>query len=118
MYFLIITAAYVKNDSGTGIVHQAPAFGEEDYKATTKAGIIIKGGDVPCPVDESGRFTSVVTLFAGQYVKDADKDIIKYLKMPVDYSDQVPLSTPILSAGDLNNHSYKAVPCWLKSRGS
>ena len=112
--FQIITASYVKSDSGTGIVHQAPAFGEEDYKATVKAGIIKKGGDVPCPVDESGRFTSKVTLFAGQYVKDADKEIIKYLKDNgrLFRSGTIVHSYPFCWRSE-QPLIYKAVPCWF-----
>ena len=64
---------YVTTDSGTGIVHQAPAFGEDDYRVVKAAGIEA----FACPVTLNGRFTDEVPDFAGQYVKDADKDIIK-----------------------------------------
>jgi len=43
-------------------------------------GIITKDGELVCPVDECGRFTQPVEDFCGQYVKDADKEIIKMLK--------------------------------------
>ena len=78
--FKVIAADYVTDDSGTGIVHQAPAFGEEDFEATLKAGVFDKDTPPPCPLDDRGCFTSVVRDFEGQYVKDADKEIQKYLK--------------------------------------
>ncbi|MDZ7685134.1 MAG: class I tRNA ligase family protein [Gammaproteobacteria bacterium] len=63
-------------ESGTGIVHQAPAFGEDDFRVLKTAGI----DALVCPVDMNGRFTEEVTDFAGQHVKDADKEIIRKLK--------------------------------------
>ncbi|WFD44811.1 isoleucine--tRNA ligase [Malassezia psittaci] len=78
--FRMITGTYVTADTGTGIVHQAPAFGEEDYQVCVENGIIDKETQPPCPLDESGRFTSVVRDFAGEYVKDADKSVQKNLK--------------------------------------
>ncbi|KAK2078938.1 hypothetical protein QBZ16_002628 [Prototheca wickerhamii] len=78
--FVVTTDAYVTSDSGTGVVHQAPAFGEDDYRVCLAAGVIAKGEGLPCPVDDAGRFTSEVVDFAGQYVKDADRGIIRHLK--------------------------------------
>lgn len=78
--FRVIAADYVTDDSGTGIVHQSPAFGEDDFEATTKAGVISKERPPPCPLDDRGRFTDNITDFKGMYVKDADKEIQKYLK--------------------------------------
>ncbi len=57
------------SDSGTGIVHQAPGFGEDDFRVCQHYGIVKKGEKVVCPVDPSGRFTEEVTDFKGQYVK-------------------------------------------------
>ena len=66
---------FVTTDEGTGIVHIAPGFGEDDYN-------LLKGTGVPviCPVDAEARFTPDVPPWAGQFVKDADKSIIKALK--------------------------------------
>ena len=68
-------ADFVSTDEGTGIVHIAPGFGEDDHT-------LLKGTGIPvvCPVDEEGRFTSEVSDWAGQFVKDADKSIIRRLK--------------------------------------
>ncbi|KAG5490717.1 hypothetical protein JKF63_00839 [Porcisia hertigi] len=78
--FRIIPGSYVSTDAGTGIVHQAPGFGEEDYQVCLEAGIFEKGGKFVCPVDENGIFTSEVTDFAGKHVKAADPEIIKALE--------------------------------------
>jgi len=66
---------FVTTTDGTGIVHIAPAFGEDDYQLGLKY-------DLPVvqPVDKSGKFTAEVTPWAGQFVKDADKSIIQELK--------------------------------------
>ncbi|MCS4536205.1 isoleucine--tRNA ligase [Corynebacterium sp. HS2168-gen11] len=73
--FQIIAADYVTTEDGTGIVHQAPAFGEDDMIACQAAGI-----DVVIPVDMDGKFTSLVPEYEGQLVFDANKDIIRDLK--------------------------------------
>lgn len=78
--FRVITAGYVTDDDGTGVVHQAPAFGEEDFRVAMENGIISHDRLPPNPVDEVGHFTKEVTDFVGQHVKEADKHIIKYLK--------------------------------------
>ena len=78
--FRVLTADYVTSDSGTGIVHQAPAFGEDDYRVCADAGIIRRGEEIICPVDANGCFTAEVTHFKGRYVKEADKDIARHLK--------------------------------------
>ena len=79
--FEIITSSSLDPDSGTGIFHLAPAFSADDYHAAVIAGIIKRGGrEPPCPVDESGRFTSPVAPLEGLYFKDAEKEIIQSLK--------------------------------------
>lgn len=73
--FKIISSDHVTTESGTGVVHMAPAFGEEDYFACLKAGIQIVN-----PVDDDGMFTHEVPDLQGKRVKEADKDIIAQLK--------------------------------------
>ncbi|MEM3500733.1 MAG: isoleucine--tRNA ligase [Candidatus Woesearchaeota archaeon] len=73
--FVVIGADYVTLEDGTGIVHQAPAFGEDDFESCKRAGI----GFVN-PVSEDGRFTSEVSDFEGMFVKDADRRIIEVLQ--------------------------------------
>jgi len=78
--FRVLCDGYVTEDSGTGIVHQAPFFGEDDNRVCLANGVVVAGGEVICPLDGAGRFTAPVADFQGQYVKDADKNIIKHLK--------------------------------------
>jgi isoleucyl-tRNA synthetase len=73
--FQVIPSGHVTTTDGTGLVHMAPAFGEDDFEACKKAGI-----DVIDPVDEEGRFTRLVPPYAGMNVKEADKQIIHDLK--------------------------------------
>ena len=54
---------------GTGIVHQAPAFGEDDHRIALAYEVVSEDEMPPCPVDDAGRFTSEVPDFVGQYVK-------------------------------------------------
>jgi isoleucyl-tRNA synthetase len=60
---------FVTDESGTGIVHCAPAFGEDDYRVCIANGVIDKGENIVCPVDASGRFTAQVKEWAGVHVK-------------------------------------------------
>ena len=73
--FIIVHADYVSVEDGTGIVHQAPAFGEEDYQTCKENSIAFIN-----PVEKDGSFNEKVTLYKGRFVKDADKDIIKELE--------------------------------------
>jgi isoleucyl-tRNA synthetase len=75
-YFVVLNDEYVTTGDGTGIVHQAPGFGEDDNRVMKAAGLT----EVVVPLDMSARFTSEVKDFAGMPIKDADKDIIKNLK--------------------------------------
>ncbi|KAL9652069.1 hypothetical protein ABK040_000410 [Willaertia magna] len=80
--FKVVCDTYVTSESGTGIVHQAPGFGEDDYRVCVTNGIIKTGKDsfVPCPIDANGNFTSEVPDYQGLYIKDADKKIMEDLK--------------------------------------
>lgn len=71
---VIVGASFVTDASGTGIVHMAPAHGEDDYKACRENGISFVN-----VVDASGKYTDTVTDFAGRFVKDCDLDIVKAL---------------------------------------
>jgi isoleucyl-tRNA synthetase len=73
--FQVIHSDHVTTESGTGIVHMAPAFGEDDYYACLKQGIPLVN-----PVDNDGMFTAEVPSYQGRRVKEADKDIIADLK--------------------------------------
>ena len=79
-YFQVVADTYVTDDAGTGVVHQAPAFGEDDFRVCMANGIIEKGVDFPCPVDADGLFTEEVTIAKGVHVKDADNTLIADIK--------------------------------------
>ncbi|KAK6635684.1 hypothetical protein RUM44_000938 [Polyplax serrata] len=114
--FKVLTDKYVSDDAGTGIVHQAPYFGEDDYRVCLAEGIISRDQKIVCPVDDSGRFVKPVVDFEGDHVKDADKKIIKYMK------EKCPRR--LIEAGSVK-HSYpfcwrsdtpliyRAVPSWF-----
>jgi isoleucyl-tRNA synthetase len=73
--FFVIEAPFVTTEDGSGIVHIAPAYGEDDYQ-------ISRTYNLPTihPVNKSGEFSPEVTDFAGMFVKDADPEIIRVLK--------------------------------------
>eukprot|EP00058_Branchiostoma_floridae_P006024 XP_002591512.1 hypothetical protein BRAFLDRAFT_287206 [Branchiostoma floridae] len=112
--FRIFVDGYVTTETGTGVVHQAPYFGEDDYRVCLANDVISRDGAVVCPVDASGCFTEEVTDFKGQYVKEADKNIIQWLKQQGrlvnqgTYVHSYPFcwrsETPLI---------YKAVPGWF-----
>jgi isoleucyl-tRNA synthetase len=67
--FRVLVDTYVTDKDGTGIVHQAPGFGEDDHRIALAYDVIGEDEMPPCPIDDAGRFTSEVPDFAGQYVK-------------------------------------------------
>lgn len=73
--FRVIEARHVTTEDGTGMVHMAPDFGEEDFIACKNVGI-----EVVQSVDEEGNFVDTVRDYVGRNVKEADPDIIKELK--------------------------------------
>lgn len=107
--FRVIHSDHVTTESGTGIVHMAPAFGEEDYFACQKAGIPMVN-----PVDDDGMFTSEVADHQGKRVKDADKDIIADLKKSgrVFKHDTLMHSYPFCYRSD-TPLIYRAVSSWF-----
>ena len=108
--FVVVADDYVTTDEGTGLVHQAPAFGEDDYR-------ILQAADIEafvCPVTMAGVFTDEVRDFAGQFVKDADRHIIRHLRDAGTLYDRQDIvhsyphcyrtDTPLI---------YRAVPSWF-----
>jgi isoleucyl-tRNA synthetase len=71
----VLPADFVTTDEGTGLVHLAPAFGEEDKAVTDAAGI-----EAVIPVDSAGKFTAEVAPYAGMQVFDANRAIIRDLR--------------------------------------
>jgi len=92
--YYVIEADFVTTEEGTGIVHIAPAFGEDDYLVGQKY-------DLPVlqPVDKSGRFAPDVPQFGNKFVKAADPEIIEDLKQ-----------RGLLYRSEMIEHSYPH--CW------
>jgi len=107
--FVVVSDAYVTTEAGTGMVHQAPAFGEDDYRVAKEHGIEA----LVCPVTLDGVFTDEVTDFAGQYVKDADAAIIRQLKTQglLYVQDTIQHSYPYCYRSD-TPLIYRAIPSW------
>ncbi|MGC5328067.1 isoleucine--tRNA ligase [Brevibacillus sp. SYSU BS000544] len=71
---VVVDADYVSDTSGTGIVHTAPAHGEDDYRTTRQHEL-----DFVSVVNLAGQYTDQIADFAGRFVKDCDVDIVKHL---------------------------------------
>uniref|UniRef100_A0A8C2PPF5 Isoleucine--tRNA ligase, cytoplasmic n=1 Tax=Capra hircus TaxID=9925 RepID=A0A8C2PPF5_CAPHI len=105
--FTVLVDNYVKEEEGTGIVHQAPYFGADDYRVCMDFNIIQKDSLPICPVDASGCFTAEVTDFAGQYVKVScgiRHRTLKILTSHILHFCFPRSDTPLI---------YKAVPSWF-----
>lgn len=74
--FKVLSADFVNIEEGTGIVHMAPGFGEDDQSICEENGI-----KTLCPVDSRGQFTSEISDYSGLLVFDANPKIIKKLKL-------------------------------------
>ncbi len=74
--FRVLNDDYVTTDDGVGIVHIAPAYGEDDFRVCKEAGMTA----FVDPLDDACAFTDAIPEFKGRFCKDCDKDIIKMLK--------------------------------------
>ena len=111
--FRILLADYVTSESGTGVVHSAPAFGVDDFETCQKAGIVANE-ELPCPVDDNGCFVAPVQPWLGVHVKEADKSIIETLKKMgrLYHSTTLTHSYPFCWRSD-TPLIYRAVPSWF-----
>ncbi len=107
--FKILVADFVTSEDGTGIVHTAPAFGEDDYAVCKKYGI-----PMAQPVDEKGRFTAEVRDFKGKFVHDSNRDVIDFLKKEGKvFSDKkTEHEYPFCYRCD-TKLIYRAIPAWF-----
>lgn len=115
--FRVVSDLYVTAESGTGVVHQAPGFGDDDYRVCLTNGIITQKSDIPCPIDPSGRFTSQVRDYQGVYVKDADEQIAKDIKDKLNRlvkKETIVHSYPFCWRSD-TPLLYRTVPSWFVS---
>ncbi|MGN0833959.1 MAG: isoleucine--tRNA ligase [Kiritimatiellia bacterium] len=74
--FRVLNDDYVTTDDGVGIVHIAPAYGEDDFRVCREAGMTA----IADPLDDACAFTDRIPEYAGRFCKDCDKDIIRRLK--------------------------------------
>jgi isoleucyl-tRNA synthetase len=107
--FRVMADDYVTTESGTGVVHLAPAFGEDDFRVMKSHGVQA----VPCPVDFEGKFTSEVSDYVGIYVKEADKALIRRLKEEgkLFHQDVIMHSYPFCPRSD-TPIIYRTIPSW------
>jgi isoleucyl-tRNA synthetase len=83
MLWKVLAADFVELDQGTGLVHEAPAFGEVDHDLHREIlGRYKRPEEVPllCAVRPDGTFSDEIPSLAGKWVKDADPEIVRYLK--------------------------------------
>jgi len=73
--FRVLGVEFVSTEEGTGVVHMAPGFGEDDQRACEQAGI-----DVLCPVDSRGRFTAEIPPYERLQVFEANRPVITDLR--------------------------------------
>ncbi|MCI5065553.1 isoleucine--tRNA ligase [bacterium] len=106
--FRVLVDDYVTTEDGTGIVHQSPAHGEDDYRVGNANGLPLVD-----PVDDEGKFTELVPPFQGLNIKDADKKIITALKENGSLFKQETIqhSYPFCERSD-TPLIYKAISAW------
>ncbi len=106
--FRVLNDNYVTDDDGTGLVHIAPAYGEDDYRICQKENVALED-----PLDVECRFTSAAPDFQGMQCKEADKAVIKWLK---DHGKLVKQDTIVHSYPYCERTDtpliYKAIDAW------
>jgi isoleucyl-tRNA synthetase len=100
--FQVLRGDFVTIEDGTGIVHMAPAYGEDDKATTDTVGVV-----AVTPVDSRGRFDASVSDYQGQHVFDANPQIIRDLK---NRSGPAKANGAILIRHETYEHSYPH--CW------
>lgn len=100
--FQVLRGDFVTTEDGTGVVHMAPAYGEDDKATTDTVGIV-----PVTPVDSKGRFDVTVPDYQGQHVFDANPQIIRDLK---NGTGSAAVNTPVLIRQETYDHSYPH--CW------
>jgi isoleucyl-tRNA synthetase len=100
--FQVLRGDFVTTDDGTGIVHMAPTYGEDDKATTDTVGIV-----PVTPVDARGRFDASVPDYQGLQVFDANAQIIRDLK---NSTGPAAINTPVLIRHETYDHPYPH--CW------
>jgi len=107
--FTVLNDDYVSTDDGVGLVHIAPAYGEDDFRVCREAGITA----IADPLDASCNFTDKVPEYQGRFCKDCDKDIIARLKQEGKLVHQATIthSYPFCDRTD-TPLIYRAIEAW------
>ncbi|WP_155770574.1 isoleucine--tRNA ligase [Mycobacterium asiaticum] len=100
--FQVLPGEFVTTEDGTGLVHMAPAYGEDDMATTDPVGIV-----PVTPVDAKGRFDATVPDYQGQHVFDANPQIIRDLK---NQSGPAAANGAVLLRHETYEHPYPH--CW------
>ena len=105
----VLVDDYVGAEDGTGIVHQAPAYGEDDQRVCLAAGI-----PTYISIDEQGKFNNLITDFSGEHIFDANKEIILHLRADGRLLKQASYDHPYPHCYRCKNPLiYKAVSSWF-----
>lgn len=107
--FKVTLGDFVTTDTGTGVVHCAPAYGEDDHRLCQENHI-----ELVDPLDEEARFLDIVPELQGLYIKDADKEIIQSLKAQgkLFKHETIKHSYPFCERTD-EPLIYRAIPAWF-----
>jgi isoleucyl-tRNA synthetase len=107
--FRVLNDAFVSTGDGTGLVHIAPAYGEDDFRVSKESGLHV----IADPLDASCNFTDQLPEYAGRFCKDCDKDLIRRLKQEGKLVHQTTIvhSYPFCDRTD-TPLVYRAIEAW------
>jgi len=107
--FRVLNDGFVSTGDGTGLVHIAPAYGEDDFRVSKEGGIHV----IADPLDASCNFTDQLPEYAGRFCKDCDKDLIRRLKQEGKLVHQTTIvhSYPFCDRTD-TPLVYRAIEAW------
>jgi len=107
--FRVLNDAFVSTGDGTGLVHMAPAYGEDDFRVCKESGLLV----IADPLDAACNFTEQLPEYAGRFCKDCDKDLIRRLKQEGKLVHQTTIvhSYPFCDRTD-TPLIYRAIEAW------
>ncbi len=107
--FRVLNDAFVSTGDGTGLVHMAPAYGEDDFRVCKESGLLV----IADPLDAACNFTDQLPEYAGRFCKDCDKDLIRRLKQEGKLVHQTTIvhSYPFCDRTD-TPLIYRAIEAW------
>ena len=107
--FRVLNDGFVSTGDGTGLVHIAPAYGEDDFRVSKESGLHV----IADPLDASCNFTDQLPEYAGRFCKDCDKDLIRRLKQEGKLVHQTTIvhSYPFCDRTD-TPLVYRAIEAW------